>query len=44
MTDKTLISKDEFFKNIDEALAQYERGEVISFTNKEEMNRWLQSL
>ena len=42
--DPTLMSKEEFFRRIDESKRQYERGEYISFSDKKEMNRWLNSL
>ena len=42
--DPTLMSKEEFFQRIDESKRQYERGEYISFSDKDEMNRWLNSL
>ncbi|MBR0036460.1 MAG: hypothetical protein IJP70_02340 [Bacteroidales bacterium] len=42
--DLTLMSKEEFFQRIDESKRQYERGEYISFSDKDEMNRWLDSL
>ena len=42
--DPTLMTKEEFFRRIDESKQQYERGEYIRFSDKEEMNRWLNSL
>ena len=42
--DPTLMSKEEFFRRIDESKRQYERGEYISFSDKKEMNRWLNAL
>ena len=42
--DPTLMTKEEFFRRIDESKRQYERGEYISFSDKKEMNRWLNSL
>ena len=42
--DPTLMSEEEFFRRVDESKRQYERGEYISFSDKEEMNRWLNSL
>ena len=42
--DPTLMTKDEFFANVDEALEQAKRGEGKSFSNLDEMNAWLNSL
>jgi len=42
--DPTLMTREEFFKQVDEALEQAERGEVVSFTDRNEMNKWLNSL
>ena len=42
--DPTLMTKEEFFRRIDESKQQYERGEYIRFSDKEEMNKWLNSL
>ena len=42
--DPTLMSKEEFFANLDEAERQIERGESYTFTNLEDMNAWLNSL
>ncbi len=42
--DSTLMSKEEFFQRIDESKRQYERGEYVSFSDKDEMKRWLNSL
>jgi len=42
--DPTLMSKEEFFANVDEALEQAEQGKVITFSSKEEMNNWLNNL
>lgn len=39
--DPTLMSKDEFFRRIDESKQQYERGEYTRFSDKEEMEKWL---
>jgi len=38
------MTKEEFFAHVDEAQKQIERGEGITFTDKEEMNKWLLSL
>lgn len=42
--DPTLMTKEEFFARVDEAREQIKRGEGISFTNKEDMNAWFDSL
>lgn len=42
--DETLMSKEEFFAKLERAHEQHQRGEGIVFTNKEEMNEWLNSL
>ena len=42
--DDTLMTKEEYFAKIDRALQQAERGEVIEFSTKEEMNEWLNNL
>lgn len=42
--DPTLLTKEEFFRRVDESKEQYHRGEYTRFSNKEEMNNWLNSL
>lgn len=42
--DDTLMTKEEFFANIDDSLKQIERGECTRFTNKDDMHAWLNSL
>lgn len=42
--DPTLLSKEEFFANIERAERQIERGEGITFTDAASMNAWLNSL
>ncbi len=42
--DATLMSKEEFFRRIDESKKQYEQGEYTRFSDKDKMNRWLNSL
>ena len=42
--DATLFSEEDFFAKVDEAREEIKRGEGIKFTNREEMNAWLQSL
>lgn len=43
-SDASLLTKEEFFANIDDAKKQYEEGKFISFNNIEDMNTWLNSL
>lgn len=43
-TDPTLMTKEEFFRMIDEAKEQARQGKVRSFDSVDEMNRWLNSL
>lgn len=42
--DPTLMTKEEFFRMIDEAREEARQGKVKSFDSVEEMNRWLNSL
>lgn len=42
--DDTLMSRKAFFAQVDKGLAEIKRGEGICFTNKEEMNAWLNNL
>lgn len=42
--DPTLMTKEEFFARIDKAEKEIAEGKGISFTNKDEMNAWLNSL
>ena len=42
--DETLMTKEEFFAKIDRAEEQFMRGEGKRFSNREEMNQWLNSL
>ena len=42
--DPTLMTKDEFFAKVDEALEQAKRGEVYRFESNEDMFNWLESL
>ena len=42
--DETLMTKEEFFAKLDRAEEQFKRGEGIRFSNREEMNEWLNSL
>ena len=43
-TDPTEFTKEEFFARVDEGREQIRRGEGIRFTNREDMNKWLNSL
>lgn len=42
--DETLMTKEEFFAKIDRSLEQARQGEVVSFTNQQEMEAWLHQL
>jgi hypothetical protein len=42
--DPTLMTKEDFFARVDESREQIRRGEGIRFSNREEMNTWLNSL
>ena len=42
--DDTFMTKEDFFAKIERAHEQERRGEGITFTNKEDMNTWLNSL
>lgn len=42
--DETLMSRQEFFMNVEEAERQIACGEGITFTNLDDMNRWLNAL
>ena len=42
--DPTLMSEEEFFAKIERAEEQFRRGEGIRFTDRDEMNAWLNSL
>lgn len=42
--DPTLMTKEEFFRMIDEAKEQARQGKVRSFDSVDEMNQWLNSL
>ncbi len=39
--DPTYMSKEEFFARVDEAREEIRQGKCISFTDKAEMNAWL---
>ena len=42
--DPTLMTKDEFFARVDKAEKEIAEGKGITFTNKDNMNAWLNSL
>ena len=42
--DPTCMTKEEFFARVDEAREEIRQGKGISFTDKAEMNAWLNSL
>ena len=42
--DPTLMTKEEFFAHIDKAEQEIAEGKGITFTNREDMNAWLNSL
>ena len=42
--DPTLLSKDEFFARVEKAEQQIANGKGITFTNRDDMNNWLNSL
>ncbi len=42
--DPSLMTEEEFFAKLDRAEEQFQRGEGIRFTDREQMNAWLNSL
>ena len=42
--DPTLMTKEDFFAEINKAEKDIAEGKGITFTNKDEMNAWLNSL
>lgn len=42
--DDTLMTKEEYFAKIERSKQQIERGECTTFSNKEAMMSWLNSL
>ena len=42
--DPTLMTEEEFFAKIERAEEQFRRREGIRFTDRDEMNAWLNSL
>ncbi|MBQ6750865.1 MAG: hypothetical protein IJR02_08915 [Bacteroidaceae bacterium] len=43
-TDPTEFTKEEFFERVDKAERQIAEGKGITFTNRDDMNKWLNSL
>ena len=42
--DPTLLTKEELFARIDNAEKEIAEGKGVTFTNKNDMNAWLNSL
>ena len=42
--DPTLLTKEEFFSRVDKAEKEIAEGKGVTFTNKDDMNAWLNSL
>lgn len=42
--DSTLMTKEKFYAKIERAEEHLDKGEGITFTNREDMNSWLNSL
>ncbi len=42
--DPTELTKDEFFRHVDESKEQFLRGEYTRFSDKDEMHKWINSL
>lgn len=42
--DPTLMTKEEFFARVDKAEKEIAEGKGTTFTNKDDMNAWLDSL
>ena len=42
--DSTLMTKEEFFAKLDRSEKQIQEGKGTTFTDREEMNAWLNSL
>ncbi|MBQ7237921.1 MAG: hypothetical protein IJS20_03935 [Bacteroidales bacterium] len=43
-SDPTEMTREEFYAKLDKAKKQIERGDCTQFTDKEAMNKWLNSL
>ena len=42
--DSTLMTKEAFFDRLDKAEKEIAEGKGVTFTNKDDMNAWLNSL
>jgi len=42
--DPTLMTKEEFYARLDKAEKEIAEGKGVTFTNKDDMNAWLNSL
>ena len=42
--DSTLMTKEDFFDRLDKAEKEIAEGKGVTFTNKDDMNAWLNSL
>lgn len=42
--DPTLLTKEEFFARVEKAEKEIAEGKGVTFTNKDDMNAWLNSL
>ncbi len=42
--DSTLLTREEFFANIEKAEQELAEGKGITFTNLDEMNAWLEAI
>ena len=42
--DPTEMTREEFFERVDKAERQIAEGKGITFTNRDDMNKWLNSL
>ena len=42
--DPTEMTREEFYAKLEKAKKQIERGDCTQFTDKDEMNQWLNSL
>ena len=43
-SDPTLLTKEEFFARVEKAEKEIAEGKGVTFTNKDDMNAWLNSL
>lgn len=42
--DPTLMTKEEFFRRVDQARGEYERGQGVEFSTKESMRAYLMNI